>query len=210
MKTPKNKSKSSAIALILMLTMIASSVAIFPPANAQTVPVTTTKTYFYVGVSPVIVGVGQPVIIVTWTADLPPDVGETNGQIASPNGRAAWNSPQTVTIIRPDGKNETLTLPRTDPVGADWIEYVPDIVGTYVLQGYFPGEYKDTRNSSGAVVSRRYYTPDYTATTNLTVQQEPTGSWVETPLPTDYWNRPLNSANHDMVRTCRKLAWRRR
>ena len=197
MKTQKNKSKSSAIALILMLTIIASSVAIFPQANAQTVPVTTTKSYFYVGVSPVIVGVGQPVIIVTWTADLPPDAGETNGIIASPNGRAAWNSPQTVTIIRPDGKNETLTLPRTDPVGADWIEYVPDIVGTYVLQAYFPGEWKDTLNSSNAVVSRRYYTPDYSATTNLTVQQDPTGSWVETPLPTDYWNRPLNSANHE-------------
>ena len=67
------------IALILMLTIIASSIAILAPVNAQTV--TTTKTYFYVGVSPVIVGVGQTVIIVTWTADFPPDVGETAGTV---------------------------------------------------------------------------------------------------------------------------------
>ena len=27
--------------------------------------------------------------------------------------------------------------------------------------------------------------------------QEPTAIWTETPLTTDYWTRPLNSANHN-------------
>ena len=31
-------------------------------------------------------------------------------------------------------------MPRTDPVGATWAYYVPQTVGTYVLQAYFPGE----------------------------------------------------------------------
>ena len=188
MKTIKNKSKLSMIALFLMLTIVASSVALFP-VNAQTV--STIRSFYYVGVSPSTVGVGQSVIVVTWTADMPPDVGETAGTVTSPTGRAGWNSPATVSIIKPDGTNDTLTMPRTDPVGATWIEYVPETAGTYVLQGYFPGEWKNT------TTSRTYYTPDYTATTNLTVQQEPTSQWAETPLPTDYWNRPLNSANHD-------------
>ena len=101
------------------------------------------------------------------------------------------------TIIRPDGTNETLTLPRTDPVGADWIEYIPDKLAPTFYKATSLVNTKTHVTTSGVVVSRRYYTPDYTATTNLTVQQEPTGSWIETPLPTDYWNRPLNSANHE-------------
>ena len=59
-----------------------------------------------------------------------------------------------VTIMKPDGTNDTLSMPRTDPVGATWAYYTPETVGTYVLQAYFPGEWKDTRNSSGAVISK--------------------------------------------------------
>ncbi len=192
----KNKTKLATTTIFLMLTIAISMFAI-STTEAQTVPVTNTRSYIYVGVSPITVGVGQQVIIVTWTADMPPDVGETAGTVASPNGRAAWNNPAIVTITKPDGTNDTLSMPRTDPVGATWTNYVPETVGTYVLQAYFPGEYKDTTNSSGAVVSRRYYQPDYSSTTNMTVQQEPTSIWTETPLTTDYWNRPLNSANHE-------------
>jgi hypothetical protein len=195
MKISTNRKSLSVITMFLMLTMAISMFAILPQDQAQTV--TNTRSYIYVGASPITVGVGQSVIIVTWTADMPPDVGETAGTIPSPNGRAAWNNPAVVTIMKPDGTNDTLEMPRTDPVGATWAYYVPQTVGTYVLQAYFPGEYKDTTNSSGAVISRRYYQPDYSATANLTVQQEPTATWTETPLTTDYWNRPLNSANHE-------------
>ena len=75
--------------------------------------------------------------------------------------------------MKPDGTNDTLTMPRTDPVGATWIYYVPETVGTYVLQAYFPGEWKNTRNSSGAVIARTYYQPDYSATGK---SNSPTGS----------------------------------
>ncbi len=192
----KNKTKLATTTVFLMLTIAISMFAI-STTEAQTVPVTNTRSYIYVGVSPITVGVGQQVIIVTWTADMPPDVGETAGTVASPNGRAAWNNPAIVTITKPDGTNDTLSMPRTDPVGATWINYTPETVGTYVLQAYFPGEWKDTTNSSGAVISRRYYQPDYSSTANLTVQQDATPIWSETPLTTDYWNRPLNSANHE-------------
>ena len=185
----KNKAIMSVITVFLMLSVAVSFIAILPQVDAQTV--TTTRSFIFVGVSPKVVGVGQEVIIVTWTSDMPPDVGETDGTIASPNGRAAWNNPITVTVTKPDGSNETVTMPRTDPVGATWYQYVPQDVGTYTLQAYFPGEWKNT------TTLHRYYQPDFSATANLTVLAEPTPTWQETPLPTDYWNRPLNSANHD-------------
>jgi hypothetical protein len=191
----KNRIKIATTTLLLMLTITISMFAI-SAVDAQTVPVTNTRSYIYVGVSPNIVGVGQQVIVVTWTADMPPDVGETAGTIASPNGRAAWNNPTIVTVTKPDGTNETLSMPRTDPVGATWTTYVPETVGTYVLQAYFPGEWKNV-TTNGVTTSARYYQPDYSSTANLTVQQDPTPVWTETPLTSDYWNRPLNSANHD-------------
>jgi len=118
---------------------------------------------------------------------MPPDIGETERT----EGRAAWNNPIIVNIIKPDGTNDTLEMPRTDPVGATWIEYTPEAVGTYVLQAYFPGEWKNTTSL------HRWYTEDFSPTANLTVQEEPTSEWTENPLPTEYWQRPLNSANHD-------------
>ncbi len=197
MKISTSKKSLYVITMFLMLTIAISMFAILPQDQAQTVPVTNTRSYIYVGASPITVGVGQSVIVVTWTASMPPDVGETAGIISSPNGRAAWNNPAVVTIMKPDGTNDTLEMPRTDPVGATWAYYVPQTVGTYVLQAYFPGENKDLRNSAGVVTSTTYYQPDYSSTANLTVQQEPTDTWTETPLTTDYWNRPLNSANHE-------------
>ena len=188
MKILKNKSVASLIALLLMLSIAASFNVILPQVSAQTI-----RSFIYVGVSPNIVGVGQEVIIVTWTSDLPPDVGEQNLVISSPNGRAAWNNPAIVTVMKPDGTNDTLQMPRTDPVGATWITYVPQEVGKYSLQAYFPGEFKNY--SAGNI--NRYYAPDYSPVANLTVQQEPAPVWTETPLPSDYWTRPLNSANHE-------------
>ena len=83
---------------------------------------------------------------------MPPDIGETAGTVASPTGRAGWNNPATVSIMKPDGTNDTLTMPRTDPVGATWINYVPETVGTYVLQAYFPGEWKNTTTNPTTIL----------------------------------------------------------
>ena len=187
MKLAKNEIVTSLIALCLISTIAVSLIASLPPTNAQTY----TRSFIYIGASPNPVGVGQQAIIVTWTADMPPDVGETAGLVPAPNGRAAWNNPAIVTITKPDGTNQTVEMPRTDPVGATWTLYVPEQAGTYMLQAYFPGEWKNT------TTSQIYYRPDYSEPTNLTVQQEPIPNFQETALPDDYWTRPLNSANRD-------------
>ena len=185
MQKIKNKA-TSMIALLLTLLFATSFIAVLPLGNAVTY-----REFIYVGISPKVVGVGQEAIIVTWTADMPPDVGETSGAVPSPNGRAAWNNPAVVTVMKPDGTNETIKMPRTDPVGATWYLYTPQMVGEYSMQAYFPGEFKNSSTVSA------YYAPDYSPVANFTVTQEPTPTWQGTPLPNDYWTRPLNSANHD-------------
>ena len=184
-----NSNKTISAFSILLMLIVASCVAILPQVDAQTA--TTNRSFVYIGVTPNTVGVGQAVIIVTWTQDMPPDIGETSGAVPSPNGRAGWNNPIVVTITDPDGENSTINMPRTDPVGATWVNYVPETVGTYTLQAYFPGEWKNSSISS----ARTWYTPDYSQPVNLIVQEEPVPEWQEPPLPDDYWNRPLNSAN---------------
>ncbi|MCW3996831.1 MAG: PQQ-binding-like beta-propeller repeat protein [Candidatus Bathyarchaeota archaeon] len=187
MNKPKNK-KLPLITAFLILTIAASFIAILPQTAAQT---TNYRSFVYVGCSPKVVGVGQEVIVVTWTADMPPDVGEQNLEIPSPNGRAAWNNPMIVYITKPDGTNDTLSMPRTDPVGATWAIYTPLTAGNYTLQCYFPGETKKSATID------RYYEPDWSPVATLTVTEEPQPVWVETPLTNDYWTRPINTANHE-------------
>ena len=68
------------IALFLTITMIASTIfAISPFASAQTVQ--KYPTFLYAAAAPNPVGIGQPITVVTWTAEIPPDIGETVGNV---------------------------------------------------------------------------------------------------------------------------------
>jgi hypothetical protein len=153
MKTNKNKSKLSMIALFLTITMIASTIfAVSPLASAQTVQ--KYPTFLYAAVAPNPVGVGQPVTVVTWTAELPPDIGETTGVVASPTGRAGWIG-MTLTVTKPDNTTQTIALPFTDPVGTTYYILTPDQLGKYTIQTHFPETWKNSSTSSTA--TRRLY-----------------------------------------------------
>jgi membrane protein YdbS with pleckstrin-like domain len=72
-KLQLSKGKSAImIALFLILTITVSSIALFPTANA----VDTYASAVYVSVSPDVIGVNQQILLVMWTADIPPDTGE--------------------------------------------------------------------------------------------------------------------------------------
>ena len=92
---------------------------------------------------PKVVGVGQSILLVAWTADIPPDIGETAGTVPSPNGRAGWNGMQ-INLTKPNGESVLLDMPHSDPVGANYISYVPEAVGTYYIQAIFPETWKNT------------------------------------------------------------------
>ena len=183
MQTLKSKTKATAIAMLLTLTIAASLVAVLPIANAA---VTTYHTYVYCAASPSTIGVNQQVLLTWWTAQMPPDIGETAGTV--PGGRAAWYN-VILNVTKPGGTTETIVLPKTDPVGATWTNYVPTTVGTYYIQAVFPEVWKNT------TTLQSHYFAAVSGKVALTVQQEPIQPWPETPLPAGYWTRPVNTAN---------------
>ncbi len=180
------KTKSSLLALIMLLTITAMLFA----STVVDAAVTTYNSYVYVASSPHVVGVGQTKLIVAWTADIPPDIGETAGTVASPNGRAGWNGMQ-INLTKPNGESVLLDMPHSDPVGANYISYIPETAGTYYIQAIFPETWKNT------TTTQAHYLAAVSPIDSFTVQNEPISAWVETPLPNDYWTRPLSSANRN-------------
>ncbi|MCW3995353.1 MAG: PQQ-binding-like beta-propeller repeat protein [Candidatus Bathyarchaeota archaeon] len=186
MKPTKSKTKASLLAIIMLLSLVTMLFA-FTAVDAA---VSTYNSYIYVSASPKVVGVGQTILLVAWTADIPPDIGETAGTVASPTGRAGWYGMQ-INLTKPNGESVLLDMPYSDPVGANYIQYTPETVGTYTIQAKFPDTWKNT------TANQAHYLAAVSATDSFTVQDEPIQPWVETPLPNSYWTRPINSANRD-------------
>jgi hypothetical protein len=69
--------------------------------------------FAYVAVAPNPTGVGQPVTIVVWTAEMPPTtpLDNTLGSVGSRNAWTGW----TITITDPNNKTETISLPPKRP-----------------------------------------------------------------------------------------------
>ncbi|MCW3995113.1 MAG: PQQ-binding-like beta-propeller repeat protein [Candidatus Bathyarchaeota archaeon] len=193
MKKTKNKTISTLISAILTITMIASTIfAVLPAVNAQSVQ--KYPTFIYAAVAPNPVGVGQPVTVVTWTAEMPPDIGEANRYVSSPTGRAGWSG-LTLTVTDPDGKTENFNLPYTDPVGSTWYTFTPDKIGNYTFVTHFPETWKNSTENPTAV--RRLYAAADSPVCTLTVQEEQLVPYVSGGLPTEYWSRPIYPTNRE-------------
>ena len=78
------------------------------------------------------VGVGQEVMLVVWTNHMPPTT-PTDYLLGSVGNRAAWTK-ITATITAPDGTEQTVALPVTDPVGGTFYSFIPDKMGNYSVQ----------------------------------------------------------------------------
>jgi hypothetical protein len=186
MQIARNKTMATLIALFLVLTIAFTLVAL-PTVNAA---VNYYTEYVYVSIAPNLVGVNQQVLLVWWAADVPPDIGEAAGLVSSPSGRAGWAG-VTLTVTRPDGTNETIAMPWSDPVGGGYATYVPTQIGTYYVQVFFPGTWKNT------TANQYQYSSAVSEKAAFTVQQEPIQPWSESPLPSGYWTRPISGASRD-------------
>ncbi len=214
MKKTSNKNKIAAIAIVLLMASVL--LTLYAPAQAQdeyenmqeggsirlppgVTPDLTAVTKAYLSFRPNPVGVGQTILVNMWT---------------SPALHVSrYHTDYTITITDPDGNEDVVTLDsyRADATG--WFEYVVDQVGTWTLKfeflgGYFPpGNYTiyegawETRRQQGDVVfeftESCYYTPSSTAEQELVVQEEPVLSWPPSPLPTDYWTRPVSPEHRE-------------
>ncbi len=191
MKTVKDK-KAIAVALFLMFAMAFSLLAL--PNVVAHDPPWNYETYTYLTVSPNPIGVGQEALVVIWLSWWVPTA-DNYGY----GGRWTFN----IQITKPDNTTETRTM-LSDATGSTYIVFVPDQVGTYTFVGQHieevitwdlglglrPGTTQSQYNQAylNDTFSESSSDPFY-----LTVQAEPITNWVEAPLPTEYWTRPVNS-----------------
>ncbi|MCW4030704.1 MAG: PQQ-like beta-propeller repeat protein [Candidatus Bathyarchaeota archaeon] len=194
-------------ALTLLLLLSASAVMAFSPLVTGAISTNTVShtTYLFCSVSSSLIGVGQDQLLVYWTADMPPDTGETEGVISGAFNRATWSGVK-FNVTAPDGTSTIYDVPNNqqDSIGGGYVMFAPDQVGTYTVQALFPAQWKNTTLVSGASTPKQYgypniynqyYTADESSIVTFTVQTEALPLWNESPLPTAYWTRPINDAS---------------
>ena len=204
-----NKTELSAIILsILMVTSIAMITTSVQPAKAQLAasqPVAgplpagatvniSVPTILYLSFRPTTIGLNQQLLVNVWT----------NPALAS-NDRY-FPKAFVVTFTKPDGTTDVIKMDSEAATGAAWFSYYPDQVGNWTIKfdflgTYFPaGRYLNgyvVTNSSGNLYGSVYYQPASTGEQALTVQQDMVASWPGSPLPTDYWTRPVAAENRE-------------
>jgi hypothetical protein len=157
---------------------------------------TTVHTIARLSFGPNPVGIGQTITVNMWTSPAP----------GANRARTGYK----VTITKPD---ETIVTvgPMNSYIsdGTCWFSYVADQVGTWKLKFEAPGDYypagkyfNGVINATGtaspdnpfagpSTYASAYYEPSSTAEQELVVQNEQVMSWPPSPLPTDYWTRPV-------------------
>jgi outer membrane protein assembly factor BamB len=214
-KTTKfSKDKISATSIILLLiASMAGALVFVPSANAaQAIPTNVINHYSYVycSVASNVIGVGQDQIFAYWTADIPPDTGETELIIPGAFNRAIWTG-VSFTVTTPSGVTSNLPVPsgQQDSIGGGYLLYSPTEIGVYTVKAIFPEQWKNSTlilaaNGNGTYVSTprqagyptptsQFYTAGTSENVTFTVQQDPIALWPVSPVPTDYWTRPINS-----------------
>ncbi|PVX23832.1 MAG: hypothetical protein CW691_09565 [Candidatus Bathyarchaeum sp.] len=174
-----NMPKISTIALILLL-IISAIVVILPTAIAQDVE--SKKTYAFIGAIPNPVGVNQDVLL---------HVGITDYLESAEDGFEGL----TVTVERPDGETETLGPIRTDSTGGTGWVFRPTMTGTYYLKTHFPEQTYTWKGLSffAGLVGPILYEASESDVLELVVQEDPITYYPGHSLPTEYWDRPIDS-----------------
>jgi hypothetical protein len=181
-----SKSLATLTSLFLMFAIAFSLVAL-PAANAHDPPwKILTSSFIHVAPNPV--GVGQTVNVGFWVNQPPPTANNIYGDRFGN---------MTVEVTHPDGTTETLGPFTSDNTGGTFTPYTPAQVGVYTFQFFFGGW--TLTNPEG---SSRYdqfigdvFLPSTSEKVSLTVQNEPIQNVPLTPLPTDWWEPPINAMN---------------
>jgi hypothetical protein len=191
MQILRNKTKTATITLVLMLT-IPAILAALPTVGAHDPPLTV-PTWCYVSVSYDPIGVNQQTVIVFWANTLPLTAQGTYGD--------RWTF--TIEVTKPDNSKQTLGPFTSDPVGGAWTIYTPDQVGTYTIVAIMEDHVLTGLPDLTPSVIRNpdsvndTYLGDTSDPYYLTVQEEPIEAWEETPLPEEYWTRPIITVNRE-------------
>ncbi len=219
--------KSKAITIIITIVMTTSIAALTIPVQAQeqahggqpvagyegpaqppagVTPDYTIDSLAFLSVSPNPCGVGQELLVNVWTT--------------FPSGEGKYQVGYAITITHPNGSNETVNLKSYVADGTSWFTYVPQQVGTWTFVfnfagEYFPagyymnGQYSTTRTGvfSNAIFNPSdYVTPATSNTVTVNVVSNLVASW-QSPLPTDYWTRPIEPNNREWNTIAGNYPW---
>jgi PQQ-like domain len=184
-----NIKRTTTIASVLIFTMALTLIAI-PIAYAHDPP-WNFPTYAFINVAPNPVGVGQSVTVAFWIDKYPPTAYYYYGD--------RWHG-MTVTVTKPDGTSQTLGPFTSDSSGGTFTTYTPDKTGNYTFQFSFPGQTiaGDNPPPTGTIDPSRigdYYQPSTSDKVTLIVQDAAVAAYPTTPLPTNYWTRPVFAMN---------------
>lgn len=192
MKTLKN----SVLAVLIVAVLAVSTGSIIIQSTSAHLPPWQIKLFAFINVGPNPAGIGQTVTVNFWL-NAPPWT--ANG----PYGDRYY--PMTVNVVKPDGTNETLGPFTSDDTGGTATHYTPAKLGEYKFQMFFPGmNLTGSNNNPTAAGIQGITNPSYVNDTvlpaispvaTLTVQQEPVPMVPFTPLPTQYWQTPINAMN---------------
>lgn len=185
-----------AIMIALMLTLSISASMFFQPTVTAHTPTWQIATTAYVSAEPNPVGMGQQVSIVMLINWVMP--GALIQNTIRPHGYQ-------LTITKPDGTNQTSSYDPYDSGSSRFILFTPDQLGNYTVTFVYPGEVYRFPGYNSTTASSAYLNDAYendtflgsSAQTTFTVQQDPIARLPSTPLPTEYWTRPIFGQNHD-------------
>jgi hypothetical protein len=194
------------IATFLAFSMTASTI-LLPNITAHT-PIWQIPTYAYIVAEPNPVGVGQSINVYMWLDPLYGSAGGasatlgTNGSTASQallSNNYRFRNYQLV-ITSPNGTKTTQMFDIVQSAdSAQGTTFTPTETGVYNLNFTYLGQVYGANGNgySGSQLVNDTYLPS-TASTNLTVQNEPIpGGLAGAPLPTQYWTRPIYGENSD-------------
>jgi hypothetical protein len=184
------KGLATAITLLLVLAMAIPLTAL-PSATALN---STTTTYMYIAVSMYTVGVGQQMEVYGWTNVIPPAIAYSE-----------WK--YYIDIEAPNGDKSTIGPITSDTAGSGYTYFTPDQTGVYKLQARFAGVTipPDSPLQAGMPfqppidMSNDKYLPSESDVISIIVQEDEIKPYEETPLPTEFWVRPVNAINRQWV-----------
>ena len=164
------------------------------PIPSGVTPDLLVDTIAFLSFRPTTVGVGQTFLVNMWL---------------NPATHASrYFKDYEVTITKPDGTEDVITMDSFRADTTAYFEYVADQAGEWTLKFDFPGGLFPAgiyTPAPGAVFGTNpytaersvYYKPSSTQEQTLTVQDEMVYSWPPAPLPTDYWERPGSLENRE-------------
>ena len=189
----RGNKKTILFAIFLSALLASSAFGIMPLGSARNVA-GTIPTYAYLTAYPAEVSIGQTIFLAMWIDKVTP----TAAGIA---GGDLWGN-FTITVTLPDKSTTKLGPFIADNAGGAAATYVPTTDGNYTFVFNFPGIIITGNGNTGKPTNPTgpYIGDVYGSSTSLpstvSVGATPAYTIPENPIPTGYWQNPVEAFNH--------------